>query len=290
MFKHFIGKIYLLEPPPPDSPTQLDIPFPDTILGDLDENIYGSSLNNEQIAKIVTFKNEMYEILGKETYDRLLKENIFQSNNSDFVKETASQMKANPEDWNGLSYLNSNESESWDRLLWKIISLQPGEWGDGPHGVQHKKFVEFVKVLIGNWGSTIPELLDELDEFDVDIEQFFKLERIAAYNLSSLVSDINILQREIIDNGTDVSSFVSRVAHAFLPSVVYQLEEYGLPRMISRKLHENGIIDFLDENLNIHDTIEKFHKIGKEKIKLFGFIDSFDKYIVDYFYDGISIN
>jgi len=290
MFKYFIGKIYLLEPPPPDGATQLDIPFPDAILGDLDENVHSSSLNNDQIAKIITFKNEMYEILGKDTYDRLLKENIFQSNNSDFVKETAKQMKANPEDWNGLSYLNSNDPESWDRLLWKIINLQPGEWGDGRYGIQHKKFVEFVKVLVENWGSTIPELLDELDEFDIDIEQFFKLERIAAFNLSSLISDINILQREILNNGTDVSHFISRVSHAFLPSVVYQLEEYGLPRMISRKLHQNGIINFLNDDLNIHNTIEIFHQIGKENIKAFDFLDTFDKYIVEYFYDGITIN
>lgn len=290
MFKYFIGKIYLLEPPPQEGTTQLDIPFPDTILGDLDENIYGSSLDKEQIAKIVTFKNEMYDILGKETYDRLLKENIFQSNNSEFIKETARQMKSNPEDWNGLSYLNSNEPESWGRLLWKIISLQPGEWGDGPYGIQHRKFVEFVKILVENWGSTIPELLDELDEFDIDIEQFFKLERTAAFNLSSLISDINILQKEIIDNGTDVAPFVSRVSHAFLPSVVYQLEEYGMPRMISRKLHHNGIINFLDEDLNIHNTIEIFHNIGKETIKSYNNIDTFDKYIIDYFYDGITTN
>ncbi|TDB59514.1 DEAD/DEAH box helicase [Arundinibacter roseus] len=290
MFKYFIGKIYLLEPPPPEGQTQLDILFPDTILGDLDEKVYRSSLNHEQISKIITFKSEMYDILGKETYDRLLKENIFQSNDSDFVKETAKQMKANPEEWNGLSYLNSNEPESWDRLLRKIISLQPGEWGDGPYGIQHKKFVEFVKILAQNWGSTIPELLDEIDEFDIDIEQFFKLERIAAFNLSSLISDINILQREILNNGTDVSPFISRVAHAFLPSVVYQLEEYGLPRMISWKLHQNGIINFYDENLNIHNTIEIFHRIGKEQINSFQFFDKFDKYIVDYFYDGITIN
>jgi hypothetical protein len=98
------------------------------------------------------------------------------------------------------------------------------------------------------------------------------------------------LQKEILDNGTDVSPFISRVSHAFLPSVVYQLEEYGLPRMISRKLHQNGIIDFLDENLNIHNAIEIFHKIGNENIKSFEFIDKFDEYIIDYFYDGITIS
>ena len=59
--------------------------------------------------------------------------------------------------------------------------------------------------------------------------------------------------------------------------------------MISRKLHHNGIINFLDDTLNIHNTIERFHQIGKEKVKSFDFLDSFDKYIVDYFYDGITI-
>ena len=60
--------------------------------------------------------------------------------------------------------------------------------------------------------------------------------------------------------------------------------------MISRKLHQNNIIDFLGDNLNIHNTIEIFHQIGKEQIKSFDFIDSFDKYIIEYFYDGITIN
>ena len=291
MFKYFVGKIYLLEPPPinDDEPTQLDIPFPDTILGDIDAELYKDSLNNEQIAIITAFKQEMYDLLGKESYDRLLKENIFQSNNSEFIKVTARQMKTNPNEWNGLSYLNSDDTESWDRLLWKIISLHPGEWGDGPYGVQHRKFVAFVKVLVDNWGSTIPDLLDRLDEFDIDIEQFFKLERIAAFNLSSLISDINILQKEILSNATDVSPFISRVSHAFLPSVVYHLEEYGLPRMISRKLHNYGVIDFLDDNLNIHNTIELFQSIGINQILDMEFMDKFDRYIIKYFYDGITV-
>jgi len=289
MFKYFIGKIYLLEAPPEEGATQLDIPFPDTILGDIDADVYKDSLNNEQIEKISAFKQEMQNIVGNETYNRLLKENIFQTNNSDFIKETAYQMKINPDEWNGLSYLNSSDIESWDRLLWKIISLLPGEWGDGAHGVQHRKFVAFVKVLVNNWGRTIPDLLDELDGDGIDIDQFFKLERIVVFNLSSLISDINVLQKAILNNGTDVAPFISRISHAFLPSVVYQLEEYGLPRMISRKLHQHKVINFLDEELNIHNAIEKFHSIGKEKIFSMQFIDDFDRYIIDYFFDGITL-
>ena len=65
MFKHFVGKIYLLEEPPSSTTTQLDINFPDNILGDIDENIYKESLTNEQIQKIHTYKQEMDSFLGK---------------------------------------------------------------------------------------------------------------------------------------------------------------------------------------------------------------------------------
>jgi len=100
--------------------------------------------------------------------------------------------------------------------------------------------------------------------------------------------DINILQKEILNNDTDVSLFISKISHAFLPSVVYQLEEYGLPRMVSRKLHKNNIINFLDEGLTIHKVVENFHQIGRESLLSQSFFDSFDKYIIEYFYDGIT--
>jgi hypothetical protein len=289
MFKYFIGQIYLLESPPNEDITQLDLPFPDEILGDLDEKLYESSLTEKQVGQIISFKKEMYDILGHESFDRLLKENSFQSSNSDFIMTIAKEMKTKPYEWNGLSYLNSDEPESWERLLRKITYLSPGEWGDGPYKVQHDKFVSFVKYLSQNWTKTIPELLYELDAEEIDIELFFKLERAVAYKLSALIKDINTLQKEIINNGVDVSFFVSKVAHAFLPSVVYQLEEYGLPRMISRKLHLNGIIDFENQELNIHNSIALFHKMGKEYFMELPFFDWFDKYIINYFFDGITI-
>ena len=115
------------------------------------------------------------------------------------------------------------------------------------------------------------------------------MERNVSFKFSALLSDVNVLQKEIINKGVDVSSFISKLSHAFLPSIVYQLEEYGLPRMISRKIHQNGVINFLDEELTIHKTIEKFHEIGKSNILSKPFFDEFDKYIVEYFYDGITL-
>jgi len=285
MFKHFIGKIYLLEAPPEIETNQLDIPFPESILSDIDEVEYKESLTKEQIDKIIDLKEEMYDLLGKESYDKLLKENVFQLNNADFIKKISHDMIQNPNDWNGLSYLNSDDAEKWDRLLYKIINLQPGNW-DTPYST----FVGFIKVLSQNWTKTIPELLDELDNIDVDINLFFKLERNISYKFSALLGDVNELQKVILNNDVDLSYFISKLSHVFLPSVVYQLEEYGLPRMISRKLHQNNVINFLNEDLSIHSVISLFQKIGLENIISKTFLDDFDKYIVNYFYEGITID
>ena len=284
MFKHFIGKIYLLEEPPTNETNQLDIPFPDSILSDIDEVLYKDSLNNDQITKVVSLKKDMYELLGKESYDKLLSNNLFQLNNADFIKNVAIDIRNNPNSWNGLGYLNSENTENWDRLLYKIIGLQPGNWD-----IEYNRFVTFIKVLSQNWNKSIPELLDDLEEADINIDSFFKLERNVTFKFSALLSDVNELQKEILKTGIDLAFFVSRLSHAFLPSVVYQLEEYGLPRMISRKLHNNRVINFLDEQLTVHGTIPIFHEIGKENLLSRQFLDEFDKYILEYFYDGITV-
>ena len=149
----------------------------------------------------------------------------------------------------------------------------------------------FIKILKYNWYKTIPEMLTELESHDVGIDDFFKLERNVSFKFASIVKDVNTLQKEIlIDKNYDISKFVSWVSHAFLPSVVYQLEEYGLPRMLAKKLYNAKVINFLDRSLNIHNTIEIFNKIGIEQIKDTVLLDSFDLYILEYFYDGIRIN
>ena len=285
MFKHFVGKIYLLEKPPEEESTQLDIDFPDTILGDIDEVIYKDSLNQDQVNKIITFKKEeMIGILGLNIYKRLFKENTFQLADTEFIKEVAIGMTEDPHEWSGLSYLNSTNIDSWDRMLYQIIKLQPGNWG-----VEWNKFVHFIKILSDNWVKSIPQLLEELDIIDIGIESFFKLERNVAFKFAALIHDVNILQKEIIHDA-DVAPFVSKLSHVFLPSVVYQLEEYGLPRMLSRKLHLNGIIDFENQEISLHTAINLFNQIGKDALLSENIWDDFDKYILEYFYDGITIN
>ncbi|MHB8127213.1 MAG: DEAD/DEAH box helicase [Desulfitobacteriaceae bacterium] len=284
MFRHFVGKIYILEKPPEQESTQLDLPFPDELIGEIVENDYDEYLNNEQISKAVTLKQNMELLLGKENYIKLQKSNVIQSSNSELTLKIATDLKNNGSDWNGLSYLNSKDVNSWDRLLYKFIGLNPGGWD-----IEYRKFVRFVKILTKNWIYTIPEMLNELDEINVGINDFFKLERNVTFKLSSLVNDVNELQKIIINNGVDISSFHFKISHAFMPALVYQLEEYGLPRMLSKKLEKNSIYDFNKEDNKIHSFINYFLKLGKQKCISFPFWDDFEKYIISYFFDGITL-
>tara|TARA_R110002167_G_scaffold366365_1_gene595173 strand:+ start:2826 stop:4940 length:2115 start_codon:yes stop_codon:yes gene_type:complete len=286
MFKHFIGKIYILEQPPIEGQTQLDIPFPDEILGDLDDTKYEGLLTKEQVAKLKIYNDEMGELIGVQVYDELKAESAFQSSNSELIKTIAIDLTTNPDEWNGLYYLNEFKPENWDRLLYKVIKLQPGNWDTG-----YKVFVDFIKIMAYNWSKSIPELLKELEDYDVGIDKFFLLERNVTYKFSALLNDLNTLQKKILkDKQYDISKFIKWCSHAFLPKVVFQLEEYGLPRMISKKLHESNVIDFYNNELTIHSVVEQLNEIGKEMtIERTNNLDEFDKYILNYFFDGIKI-
>lgn len=282
MFKHFVGHVYLFDKPPVEDETQLTIEFPENTIPDVDEVEYKDDLTKEQISKIIEHKENMYNMLGKEIYDKLIKENSFQSSR-EIIEKIAIDMTNNPNSWNGLAHLNSTP-DKWDNPLYKAIDLQAGKWD-----IKHGGFVYFTKLLSQNWNKSIPELLASLSKHTIKIDMFFQLERNVTFKLSALLGDINILQKIIFKNkNIDISPFISKVSHAFLPSVVYQLEEYGLPRMLSKKIHIAKVIDFEDEKLNIHSAIDKFNKFGIEYIKnKVATFDEFDLYILDYFYDGI---
>lgn len=285
MFKHFVGKIYILEPPPVETSALLDLPFPDDLLGEVGDDGLASELSAEQIAKIILYKEEMGELLGDGVYGRLQRDGAFQNSDSYFLLDMAKDLKYNSESWNGLGYLNSPNPEQWGRLLFRAMRLQPGVWG-----TSYTNFVEFVKVLSLNWKLTIPELLLRLDHLDIGIEKFFDLERKVTFKLASILGDLNILQKEVLgDTAVDISPFVSKVSHAFLPKLVYQLEEYGLPRMISRKIHKAGIVNLVDEDVDLYSVMNELNFLGVDGVcQVVTDLDYFDRYILKYFFDGIS--
>lgn len=87
-----------------------------------------------------------------------------------------------------------------------------------------------------------------------------------------------------------MSKFVQNLQNVFLPPHVYTLEEFGLPRMLSKTIDKFNIIKFdFNDNGDINKILKEFKK-NKDKIKELFDENSFDYYILKYFYDGISVD
>ncbi|WP_082482933.1 DEAD/DEAH box helicase [Methylobacterium sp. Leaf123] len=282
MFKHFIGHIYLLDAPPPEEETQLDISFPDGILGSLDESQDKASLTEKQIERIVEYKNQMSSIIGPENFSKLRKDGALQDSDSDFLLSLARNFASSPQEWRGFGYLNSENPNDWDRMLYKVVGLKPSGWDASWSNV-----VTVTKALARNWQSDIPQLLSALSPHNIDIEDFFKLERAITFKLATLLNDVNELQKIIINPSIDIGGFVGKLSHAFLPPAVYHLEEYGLPRMISRKIHRSGLINFTSSELDLRRALILFRQLGLDEILKTEGLSNFDKYVIRFFFDGI---
>lgn len=286
MFRHFVGKIFVLEKPPDEEGTQLELEMPDELLGTFEVGSLAMEFTQEQIAAIENYKREMEELVGADNLEYFRRNDVFQTSNSGLVLTIASDIKRNSASWNGLGYLNSNETNQWDRLLYKLINLQPGSWG-----TEYSRYVAFVKILSNNWLLSIPELLEQLNEYEIGIDQFFELERNTTFRLASLLGDVHtIYNRMNPHNPVDLTPAISRLSYAFLPPIVYQLEEYGLPRMISKKINSAGVINLEDRAVEVHEVIDRFRAIGREALtRSVGDLDEFDLYVLHYFYEGIEI-
>lgn len=286
MFKYFVGNAFILDAPEPNQKEELILSIPDEIGMYIDTNNPSYELSSEQVAKIIYEKEDIAKALEVDDLDSFIQSCPFQTTNSGLIKSIAQKTKSSDINWNCLHYLNKPDPERWTHSLFTVIDLQRHIWDS-----KLTTFVNFVKVISNNWTKTIPELLDDLEDLDVEIDDFFVLERDVTFKLAALLNDLSIIQKRILkDKAVDISSFINKVSHAFLPSAVYQLEEYGLPRMISRKIHDSHVINFENDELTLHATLNEFRRIGKDSLlQQVAGLDDFDRYIIDYFYDGISL-
>jgi hypothetical protein len=85
-----------------------------------------------------------------------------------------------------------------------------------------------------------------------------------------------------------VSPFAIRVGYAFLPKLVYQLEELGMPRMISRKIHNSGIFSMEDFDLPVSVACEQLSQIGTSRLSKAIEASPFEEFIINYFVEGVT--
>ena len=279
MFKYFVGKVYLLEEPPAQEDTTLKIEFPEEVVEALDSENPGVEINQEQNNKIKDYESYMMDALGVDNFNQIRKLSLYRSCDPRILKQLVEKLKVNPNWPNGYSALALANTYNWREPIMDVISLL----GDN--------MARLIKIAIwkmpDNWMRSIADIYSELS--DVSYEDLFSAERYLSYNLCSTLSIINVLKKSFNPESPDISGFIGRAANAFLPKLVYQLEEYGLPRMISRKIQDSGLINFEDESIEISEIIEQFNNIGQENlIENLKDILPFDKFIINYFYEGIS--
>ena len=278
MFKYFVGKVYLLEEPPVQENTTLTIDFPDEVAESLDSEDPGIEINQEQNNHIKEYEEFMMNALGAENFRQIRKLSIFKSCDPRILKSLIEKLKANPNWPRGYAALAATNTYNWREPVLDVVSLL----GDN--------MARLIKIAIwkmpDNWTRSIAEVYSELS--DIRYEDLFSAERYLSYNLCSTLSVINILKKSFDPTSPDISLFIGRAANAFLPKLVYQLEEYGLPRMISRKIQNSGLINLEDDSVEISEIIKQFNNIGREKvIQGLNNLLPFDKFIINYFYDGI---
>ncbi|HCR0632389.1 TPA: hypothetical protein OMT12_005097, partial [Enterobacter hormaechei] len=148
----------------------------------------------------------------------------------------------------------------------------------------------YVKIASYNWKLTIPEILRKLSKHNITINELFELERNLTFKLSSLLNDVNVLLNELIPNrNTDISPFIYKTSNAFLPPIVYQLEEYGLPRMITKKIDDALNLDLDNEELTLHTILDHLKTLNYV-FGLSGLIGAsmIEEYIMNNFFDGVT--
>lgn len=280
MFKHFIGEIYVLDKPPEEQEIKLSLDMPNELV---DERQIPSDIDANRRSSIIEFHQKMSELLGSDSYNQLKKDGFFEKNSWVFINELVTDMTENSNSWNGLNNLNANKVSEWDRFLYKIKKLSKIKG-------KHRDFVAFTKISSQNWNKTIPELINELSAHNMGINDFFEQEKKVTFDLSNAVNCVNILQKILLPNiRANISPFVVKTSHAFLPANVYFLEEYGLPRMIAKKIHLSTDLDLENNEIELHTVIAQFNEIGYEQIiTKVPKMDEFDKYILRYFFDGIK--
>ncbi|NVP02557.1 hypothetical protein HWA77_20305 [Photobacterium damselae subsp. damselae] len=101
--------------------------------------LYGNTVPQEQIARIIAHKEDMEELLDEGRLHQIQKGGQLESSDSFLIHSIAKDLVTNKLAWNGLGY------------LYKVIRLSPSGWGG-----LYSKFVGFVKVLSENWSLMPP--------------------------------------------------------------------------------------------------------------------------------------
>ena len=287
MFKHFVGNVFLLEEPPIETLSILELDYPEPLLERIDPEDYSGELTPEQITKIKEHEIEMDRLLGEGGYRQVIKEIASQNVSKSILTDIINELGENTLRWKeGLMGLVAPSPSRWRNALFLMMPLlRRVKYFNG----SYTQMVDIIQSFSHNWVQSIPELLQGLSKYNLSVENYFDIEKLLSFNFVSLLHNINALAKRIIDPNIDISSFIVKVSNAFLPPLVFELEEYGLPRMMSRKIQASGIIDLEREGGTINEIIKEFQDLGIGQImNASHFSSEIEQFILYHFFDGIT--
>lgn len=280
MFKFFIGYVYLLEEAPKATETQLEIPFSDDVICNLDEKDPGVAINSKQRAKIIEYNHKLEQLVGERAFNRLKQSSAIKGASPRLVLQIAEKLVANP-----LWPKEYDNFTSKNPYYWRTPIEDIAEFLCQPNEKSEYKIALWK--LSNNWNTSIAEICDTRLQYHINPSRLFKIERDISYKVPNLLSIIHEIKMALGIATCDIGPFIKLVSNSFLPKNVFELEEYGLPRMISKKIHTAGLID-LEAEIPMSAIINQFKNIGLEN--LIGRLPSLhpmDKFILKYFYEGI---
>ncbi|MEI0749058.1 DEAD/DEAH box helicase [Brachyspira pulli] len=290
MLEYYTGHIYLLEKPPDKQRYKLNIDINDSTIIDIDNTEISNNLTEEQKNNIEETKKEMISMIDEEKFYSIRDEHSIKNDRKTMLNITKELYEAS-ENNNLIDMLLPFSNDDWkndNKYIFDILNKYNIKYNiyfkEDPLNIS-----KFIVAISNNWNLSLLEILNTTKNY-IGIDDYFKFENVVSFDVYNLFSDINTLQKCILkDKAIDISPFVNNLQNVFLPPHVYTLEEFGLPRMLSKIIDESGIIKFnFDEKDGINKTLNKFIEKKDDIIKLFD-VNSFDYYFLQYFYDGIDI-
>ena len=284
MFKHFVWKVFLLDKKEPeDNSSDLSIEFWDSIL--LENYLVWNNIPNTKEQEIKWQWEELNKLLWEwKSYKYFIDNNDISYCSSKTIKKVLEDMNQENNTWNWRWSLNSQSCDNRYRLLNKIYFLIPWFYNNTIKPEEINTYIKYAQNI-----RNIPfnQTLKLLNEEWVTIDTVFKIENFISNNLASFLFDVWKLYNYHFDKNISIDSLVNKLSKIFLPANVYNLEEYWLPRVISRKIQNSWLINLEDDSIPTSEIISQFIKLWKDKLLKYHEFDDFDKYIIEYFFNWI---
>lgn len=286
MFKYFVGHIYILDKIKEKNTNdiELNISTENISVDGLEPDKYDflpEDINNN----IKSYINEIIRLIGRFKYTKYFKYHNFLILKVEQIYNIIKIIQNNSSIYNQIKslYYHDKIGSKINKLLYYL---------DLKNIIQYNRkdiFPIYMNNIVHAWDKSIPELINNIScdlNKEFTLNNFFDCESTLTYNITNCFADLNIIFCALSNEQINLSTQIKLFGNAYLPPLVYQLEEYGLPRVISKNIHNSNIINFNDIKLDISQVLNIL-KDKKKTIYSLKTIDKFDKYILDYFYSAI---